>query len=171
MATRLEALAEKIHEQLNDQTVKSAFGRKEVARNDQRRRVVWVPVGGPLTPPEKRSAGTVVPNGTGQARRHDVVLRQERVQVHVTAESDESLEQLFENLLAAIGLTIPRPTWHEYRWVTEEEGQAGDSLRVPKIRFEITIQLPVAEEIKPLTVVTGEDHTCGFLTAEGEFES
>jgi len=164
MATRLEKFAAEVHDVLNDASVQQEVFQISVPKHAQRRRVCWVPTGGPLAPP-KRSGGTHLPTTPGAAdgiRRRDCALRQETVEVHVYAESRETVEVLFENLLAAIADIQQDIDWGRYVWPTEEAQNAGLLVRGSKIIFTFTLPFPVSEELAELTIVSAQEHTCEF---------
>lgn len=168
--SRLEEFTVSIHETLADSSVKRLFGRKSLAHQEQARRIVWVRTRGDIEAP--RQAGgrevppaTTPPGGTTY-RVRACCLRIERVEAHIFAEDDEKLDALLDNLLAAIYLTIPTPSFSGFAFPSQEEGKDGESLRTQKCVLTVAFRCPVPDEIKPLAPITGFTTTAGTLTQD-----
>jgi hypothetical protein len=161
MSTRLQRIAEAVHEELADRTVAMVVGREEAETHNGRRRVMWIPGQGKLVP-SQRAGGTLLADGT---RVVCVWNREEQLSVFIIAERVDTTEVLFENLLAALSEVIPESSMKNpgYRWVTQEKGQAGATLRSQLIEFTFTVVLPVRNELQQLTTITEE-------SVEGELE-
>lgn len=165
MASRLEQLTLDIHETLNDATVEHRFGRKHLEHHDQERRIVWVRAPSRLEEPRQAAARKVV--GTTEYRVTTCVDRMDAVEAHIWAEDDESIDQLLDNLVAAICLTQRFMAWGGYTYASQEPKEGGETARTEKIILRVSFRLPVPEEIKPLKVIIGLDHECGTLLPDG----
>jgi hypothetical protein len=161
--SRFELFSERVHAQLNDPTVVRLVGRKNLAAHEQARRIVWIHAPSTVDRPSQ-AGGKVVGSSTTGTRQQAVWMRLENAEVHVFAETEELVDQLFDNVLAAIDLAIPRVRLDGYVWVTEQEGQAGLTLWQPAIMFRCAFRLPVMDERKQLAPITAQEHECSLIT-------
>ena len=169
MPTRLETLAILIHEQLADPTVKRLMGRKNLTVGEQPRRIVWIHSPSTVDLPDQAGGELLGENANGERHRF-VWLRLENVEIHVFAENEETVEQLFDKLLGAIAVKVPRVRMDGYTWTNDEEGQAGFNERQAKIVLRCAFRLKVSDEQKPLAPVTGTEHNCQLITEETPFD-
>lgn len=169
MPSRLEDITIEIHERLNDATLERRFGRKELQHHDQERRIVWVRVLSPIDTPKRAGATMVV--GDPEHRVNVCQIRVETVEAHIFAETDELIDQLLDNVIAACWLTLQSVAvqFTNYSWVSQYENEAGETLRTEKVVLRLSFRLPVPEEIKQLTPITEISHVCGTLTNDGDF--
>lgn len=161
MATKFEQIVEAIHAELNDPTVLRQTGRLAVKENQQLRRVVWIREPSDITPP--RNVGGKLAGGV---RYRQVYTREERVEAHVYAEDEDTIELLLDNLLGAmhvVGGPSIQPS--KYAWETERAEGAAHLTSQPKIQLELTFMIPVFDERRPLTPLTKQG-VVGTLLAE-----
>lgn len=138
------------------------IGRKYLAKHDQKRRMVWVPVDSPVEPP-KTTGGRRVGTGATQTVVVDAFIRVETVEVFIFAEDEDTIEALFDNLLGVMKRVISGGLLAgPYRWLTEEDGGSGWVLRQPAIMCRFSFRIPVPRESKAVVILTGEDHTCEY---------
>lgn len=162
MASRLERAARKIHDELGDPSVECAIGRNELARHGQKRRIVWVHGQGRVERP-RQAGGRVVGSEANGTRQTATWMRLEAVEVHIYAEDERAIDELFDRLLVAIDEAYPNPEITGYTWTTDEPGQNGLTLRQPKIVLLLMLRFPVIAEIQQLAPLQGESHECMIL--------
>jgi hypothetical protein len=173
MTTRLEEIAEKVHETLDDPSVKRLHGWPALSEHAARRRAVWCSTGGTIEEP--RQGGGRRPTGetdTSEAQTARIVackIRVEDVQIHIYGETAEVTEQLLDNLIAAIYITLGTPMIPNYRWVSQQTETSGRTLRNEKIVLFLKLRLPVPEEISPLRKIEGITFSAVLLDDEGNF--
>ncbi len=151
--TRLEALATAAHALLNDATVARVMMRVREGQHGQRRRVHWYRVGGEIEYPSQAGGRK---NTADTERVPCVWERRELVECVIFAESEDTVEALLESLVTAIDKTAPNGAvaWEGYEWQENEIAQ-----RVPLVRLNFRMRLPVPDEIKPLTELTAVVNT------------
>jgi hypothetical protein len=162
--TVLSDIIDAIHERLDDSSVERAEGRKSLSEHHRSRRICWIRVRSSVTAP-----ANVGGKRAGNDRYRQIYTDSIAVEAHVQAESDDALEQLFANLLAAshaVCGTSAQPG--AYQWFTEQEGQSGHVLRGPKLILAMTFAVPVTDEIRPLKQLTGQDHDITWQGGSGD---
>lgn len=123
---------------------------KLAGRRDQKRRISF-----------ERASGTVkfssanVPLSVRNVTRHGRFARNERLKVTLAAENEDTLDQLFDNLINAI-FDIMGPNAFEaenaYEWGGQDSKGGAHTVRQPILVFELIIKLRVAPPV-PLSVV------------------
>lgn len=135
-------------------------GRKAFSFHGAKRRICWIEPRGKLVPPLQAGGRQV-----GSTRAPACKTREAEVHAFIYGGLDDTTEQLFEALVAAIcKLGEARYEMPSYRWVTEEEANAGHTNRTDCIELTVIARLPIQEEVKPLREVTGVDDVCGMLS-------
>lgn len=150
--SRFGRFVAEVEANLADTTVEFQLGRAREGEHGIRRRVMMYRAGGLILAP-KRAGGAMV-GGEGGVRIPTIYDRHESVDVVLHAESEESLDQLLDNMINAIDKVAPNGgiNWENYEWNENEIAQ-----RVPQVRLRFAVKLPVAEEIRPLTIITAEE--------------
>lgn len=150
--SRLSDFADSVHVALNDATVEKVIGQKNGNRHGKRRRLHWYRISGQIVP--ARQTGGTEENGN---RSPTELTRLETVQCNVFAETEDTLDVLIDNVIAAIQGDAPGGSvqWGDYTWAHDEYAKRG--VMVP-LTFEI--RLPVLSEQKALVTITDEDLTC-----------
>lgn len=173
MATRLKEVAVAVHELLNAalpeaEQVKDYHDQVALTQHQQRRRIVWLTQGGTTEPPKQ--GGGRLPSDASAYRIQACKTRVERVDAHLFAETRELTEQLLDQVIAALCTVLQVVEIPGYEWRTEEVGEAGRALRVACCVLRFLLRLPVPEEIKPLTPITGVEDVCGTLQPDGSIK-
>lgn len=124
-------------------------GRRETESNNDYPRIVFIPVGGPITePPSRVGHGLIDPNN----RQRIIALRQLQIQVECHAATDEDVEILLHNCVAAVRQAIhnsgPFPMSEVYP--DQEEGQDSFDKLGSLAVFTFTVNVPVYDVIRPL---------------------
>ncbi len=155
--SRLSAFVAAVAVELDDSSVEFVIGKKNEGKHGQRRRVHWYyNVGGEIEE-NTRQGGTKTDDDT--TRTVSVWQRSEAVLVRAFAESEDTIETLFENLITAIDRAagVQAVTWGPYTWHENEIGQ-----RVPMIDLEFRLALPVPDEITTLVTIAAVSTTTEF---------
>lgn len=158
--TRLQKFVSEVEAQLNDSTVLFRIGKEDEGQHGKRRRVHWYREGGTIEAPSQ--AGGRLNGDTDEAtgsREPTAWERYERVTCGIFAESPATADTLLDNMIVAIDHTAPNGSvvWERYEWTENEIAQ-----RVPLVRLVFSLKLPVVDEVKALTELTGEELTCQF---------
>lgn len=150
--SRFSDFVDAVHAELDDSTVLKLIGKKNEQKHAQQRRIIWMRDGGRVEPAEQ--AGGREENGN---RTVSVKTRYERIEVHLLAESEDTLDTLFDNWIAALDAVATNSVvWEDdYLWTEEDH-----TSRQPMVVTTIYKKLPVAEERKPLVTITNQSHTC-----------
>lgn len=164
--TSLGLLGARVAETLADITVEEYYGLASLKEHCGARHMHWVSPGGTLVPPAQAGAREVPANAT--QRKPACVTLEAEVQCHIFAESDEALERLLRNVLAALALGGIRYKSGRYRVPTQEDAEvAGITLRSEWMILTFTVNWPVIEEIQPLREVLSTLQTSGVIQADG----
>lgn len=149
---RFQKFADAVHAQLDDATVEQLVGRANAKKHTQRRRIIWMRVGGRVI--QSRQSGG---QKDGEGNRVDSILtRQERISVQIFAESEDTLDTLVDNFIAAVSQVSPSINWEQgYEW-----SEAEVSERQPFVEFTIYKKLPVPDKQQELITITSEQHDC-----------
>lgn len=125
----------------------------------QRRRIVWVAVGGQVVPPHPGRAGPVkVGEVSSTIAPYD---RRESVDVHLYAETLDATDALLDAVVVALNRVLGtcRPT---YRWATQEADASGRQLRSHKVVLRLTLHFPVIETPAAHTAIGSHVITASF---------
>ena len=154
--SRFTQLAEDVHTTLSNNTVSLVIGNDKQRRRGAKRRVHWYRRGGPIVPHSRAGASLV-----GAERIRTSFERQGTVECHIFAEDDNTIEDLCDNLIAAIWQTVNAGdvVFMDYDWDDDEINQRG-----PYVVLRFMVKYPVNDEISPLTVVTDTLHSCMIET-------
>ena len=154
--SRFSTFVDAVHITLNDATVQKVIGQKNEGRNRQRRRVHWYRVGGEVTVP--RQAGGRETTG-GTVREPAVWQREEEITCRIFAESEDTLDTLFDNVIVAIDNTARAYSieFGDYTWTSDKDEFAK---RIPMVELNMSLKLPVSDEQKTLVTITAEELTC-----------
>lgn len=163
MATRLSAFAAQVHARLEAAgvSVPQYDDAEGLTKHSERTRIVWVTTGGTIEPP-KQAGGRMPSNGSAERVRLCKV-RVERVNVYILSDTRQTTEELLEDVIAAVYNIASVCEMPSYRWPTQVKDLSGDVLRAQACVLDFSLRLPVSDEIKPLTTVTGQTHTCEYL--------
>lgn len=163
MATRLQGIAEAVHETLDDPTVKLLVGRKHVKEHAQQRRILWV------TAPSKTSPPKMAGEHFDQENEEEpsgvcIMNREQAVVVWVCAENEETTEKLFENFLVALEATLQTSyTFPTYRFVFEAEGENPRLARQELVELTFSVRLPVSDAPHRLATIEATEGTQELL--------
>ena len=165
--SRLELLAELVHEALGDQKFKPLFGREYLKAHEQRRRIVWCHAPSSIARPD-RTGHTLVGSDVNGQRQRAIWTRTENAEIHLFANDDGDLDApqvgLFDRFLVAIEKAIPKVSFNGYAWPSDLPSEAGHNQRQPWIVLRVSLPMPVTDERAQLFTVTGETHDCGIIT-------
>ena len=150
-----------IKTELDDATVAFAVGRLELAKNRQRRRLVWVETPGQIGPPGTIGGGNF--NNVGAvvgSRARPIYTLESEFECHVFAESRDTTWTLFKNLLGAIHAVVATDVQFDgYEWVTETEASAAFIKRQHVIVVRGLFRLVVTDESQALAEIQRIDTT------------
>jgi hypothetical protein len=156
--SRFSNFIDAVETELGDSTVKFVDSHPDrKGQHGPRRRIHWYLTGGTLEKAQ-RAGGTET--GGGTAREPAVFMRYEKIAVTLFAEDVDSLDTLFDNLIVAIDHVAPNGGVlfsDSYDFIFDQY-----SKRIPIIEWSLDVKLPVVDEIKPLKVLTDEQHTCEY---------
>lgn len=155
--SRFSTFVDAVHVTLADATVQKLIGDSHKGSNRQRRRVQWYRTGGEcVTSPQ--AGGRETESGT--IREPAVWTRLEEITCHIFAESEDTLDDLFDNVIVAIDNTARAFSVQlgEYAWSYPGKGEFAT--RVPMVELNMSLKLPVSDEQKTLVTITAEDLTC-----------
>lgn len=161
-------VAAAVETQLNDDSVKFQYGRDELAKHEQKRRIVWVRKLGVFEAPKNQGGKSVNGSGGVEQRIRIAFMKVEEVEAHIYAENEDSCEVLFDAVLAAIkrvGVWILQPV--RYEWQTELDGISASRQRQPKIMLVLQSRILVADEESTLVVITDIQHSCKLNGEQG----
>jgi hypothetical protein len=141
--------------------VQQVVGKANEGRNRQRRRVHWYRAAGEIGP-TTQAGGRL--SSDGLTRVPAVLERRDGIACLVFAESEDTLDTLLDNLIVAIDHVAPAGgvTWGAYEFLTEDKAEFAT--RVPVVQLEFALKLPVADEVRTLVEITGQEHTCTIET-------
>lgn len=142
--TRMRNFAELVMAELsaNGSGVAAYYEAAAAKQHQSRRKILWVAPRGRVISP--RQAGSkpnelsVDPLLTELAK-----VREETVWAWISAETRDVAEHLLDNTIAAIEHIESTATSVTYRWLTEEDGSAGNTNRSSTVQLEIVLPLPV----------------------------
>jgi hypothetical protein len=161
-------IVDSIHAKLNDATVKKLLGRKALSEHQQQRRIVWIRRPSPVVNPQ--NVGGKLTASTTQRTRTAYVIEQ-AIEANIYAESEDTLEVLVGNLLAAISLVLgPRAQKMVVDWETETDAPGvakGHLVRGCKALLLLSIAVPVTDEIAELVTIEEQGHDGNFENAQG----
>jgi predicted NAD/FAD-dependent oxidoreductase len=148
MATRLDKLVTSIKSRLTAGGVNVPHLTDALAltRHQERRRVVWLTDGGRIKPSTRTSGGY----GDNGRKLTMAATREEHVWVYCYAETRAVAEQLLDNVIVALSQHLETPSWQDYSWRTQEDGEAGHIQRCECARLRFSLPLPVPDYITPL---------------------
>lgn len=159
--SRLERITRAIHDEMADPSIEYLFGRKYLDQHGTDRRIVYVPNGGTIAAPNKIGADV------GSHRVRMCRARVSSVEAHAYAEDIESADDLLDALIAAVCLVVPDAVFGSYDDVSDEVGEAGETLRSYKVICRFQLRLPVPVEVKKLRTIVAIEHECGMLQPDG----
>ncbi len=159
MSSRLKAIVAGVAEQLGDETVEMVLDQVEVSRRSAPARVVWVPLGGTIEPTDH--VGGRLTAGTPPERRRAVYVDAQRVQVRLWATGEDrdkardAVETLFHRVVAATRRALLADArWGAWEWVTQLPERAGATVLGQLIVAELTVRVPVFDQVRQLSTVT-----------------
>jgi hypothetical protein len=156
--SRFSDFADAVHVTLDDATVQKLVGDSHKGSNRQQRRVQWYRTGGEMTADTGQAGGRETTGST--VREPAVWTRLEDITCHIFAESEDTLDDLFDNVIVAIDNTARAFSVQlgEYSW--EHPGKGEFATRNPMVELIMSLKLPVSDEQKTLVTITDEDLTC-----------
>lgn len=156
--SRFSTFVDAVHVTLDDATVEKLIGDSFKGANRQRRRVHWYRTGGGMTAETHQAGGRETTSGT--KREPAVWTRLEDITCHIFAESEDTLDDLFDNVIVAIDNTARAFSVElgEYTWTLPGKGEFAS--RNPMVELTMSLKLPVVDEQKALVTITDEDLTC-----------
>jgi|WetSurMetagenome_2_1015567.scaffolds.fasta_scaffold18131_2 hypothetical protein len=137
-------VGEAVHTKLGDETVKALYGRTELYKHEQLRRVVWIPVSSTISPPRNVGGKVRTDENGHRVSNNSVYTFEYALEAHLFAADEEQTELLALDLLVASyerfqASAQPR----SLVWQTEQEGSGGATKRQPKAVLTIVFRLPV----------------------------
>jgi len=157
--TVLATFATNVHTRLADPSVAMRLERKALEEHNQVRRVVWLSKGGTLEQPSKQG-GQLSGNVNNGQRAVIAAVRNETVHAYIYAETTDTLETLFHNVVAAIMLELGgRRRAGAYEFPTQRDGQAHNQ-RNECVVVQFTLSINIPEEIAQLVELDTLSHTC-----------
>ena len=133
------------------------WGRRNLDTNQPAPRIVLVPQGGSIVPPDMVGGGLIDP----QTRDNIVRVRVFNLYCFCWGENEEQTEQMEHNLIAAIERACGPSaiSFDGEEWLDQQEGKTGWSQRGQSVMFIATFKIPIYKTPNPLTIVTAIDHT------------
>lgn len=169
MRTRLQRIAEQVHADLDEPTIRAEHDRVAVAKHNQLRRIVWLTEGG--TGEAAHQAGGRPRCDKPDVRVVSTWLRVETAQAHIYAEDRATCEQILDRVIAALDEVCgPSFSGFSYRWVTEEQPNAGVTLRASKCILSFQLRMPVAVETQTLHPLPPAETDYGIERDDGSIE-
>jgi len=152
--SRFTDLIDSIESTLADPTVEFVVGNDKQKKRGQRRRIHFYRRGGPITTANRSGGGDI-----GSSRVATPWQREGVVEAHIFSESDDTTEQLTDNLISAIfNTTNTGLEFFDYEW---DDDQINQRTCYCILRF--SIRTPVRSEDLTLITVTGQETDKEFL--------
>jgi hypothetical protein len=166
--SRLELLSDMIETGLADETVKFFVGKKFCARHEQTRRAVWTRSqqesrveinprnagGQKFGADEKPSKQNAVVTSLTETREVQGLTRVESAELHLYAEDEKDLDDLWDEFLAVFRKNPAVITFRENQGITYVIQELdSETQRQPKLTALVYFKIPVATETKKLVKI------------------
>lgn len=154
--SRFTSFVDAVHARLDDSTVTKVVGAINKGKLVSRRHITWFRDGGAIEVPDRGGAGKTE---AGTVRQPSNWNREEVIVAQVYAESDDTFDLLFDNVIASIDKTAGPGSviWQGYESAFDEYAKRG-----VMAQLTFSLKLPVADEIKQLVTITAEELECKF---------
>lgn len=145
------------------------WGKEDLAKKEQIRRIVFVP--SPSSVEMPRTAGGFPLEVDGEmTRSSDAAVRVENHECHLFGENEEVVDKAFDAFIASAKRVLEQHViFGEYEWDPSALADRGAC-----IVFAVAFRLPAPAERAPLIPITAELHQCGITddieTVTGETE-
>ena len=161
MASRFNQIVDEVHTDPTLAGIGYATGRLAEKENADYPRIVWIPVGGPITPTDNVGGRLATGNTQRIKQLRTVELNCE---VHLWGQDVEQAENMMHLLIAACyRLLVGSVVFGSHTWATQTQTGADYSARGQKIELDLTIKIPVTDSADGLTVITTQTHAGKFI--------
>lgn len=150
MASRVDQLLDAFWANLQDPDVTRKKGRRALSERSQLPRITFIPLGGPIVPPDMVGEGKLL-GLEGETRSRIIRVRQLGFAMVVQGANEEQAEQLYHNAVATLEQTVSGSLdFADEAWPEQEEGQDGVERRGDVVVVNFTIYIPIYAQTKPL---------------------
>ena len=163
MTSRFQQFVDELVTTLDDPLLTASnvvMGRRETASHRAAPSLVLIPEGGPIVSPDRVGASEV---STGSKVRI-IALRQCTIEVQCHGRTEEETEDLLHTAYRAVR-TILHSSWSgegQELWPDQDDGADGFARHGRLAAFTFTWHIPIYDESKPLTVITGFEESETF---------
>lgn len=130
-------------------------GEGQRARNGPMPRIVFVPIGGPIEPPDRPGGRVIVTTGSGTKARQ-IYTRNLQILCELHGSNIENAEIMLHNSVRAMRKQLDNSVrFGEEVWLSQQEGEDGVNDFGEVVTFTFTVQLPIYDINRPLTLPSG----------------
>jgi hypothetical protein len=151
------------------ENLKWEVGRKQVKKNSRPPRVVWIPIAGPIAPPDDVGGRLV---GTEKGRQ--IATRVQGFEVHVQGCDIDETELLSDAVVAACWRSLSRGSvvFGDHTWTTQTPDGADFAVDGEKIVLTLQIKIPIPElPTVPTVLVAATSTSVSFGFASFDWDN
>ena len=161
MPSRFNQIVDEVHADAALAGIGYATGRLAEKENADYPRIVWIPVGGPITPTDN-VGGRLANAGADRIKQLRTV--ELNCEIHIWGQDVEQAENMLHALVASsYRLLAGSVMFGSHSWETQTQTGADYSARGQKIVMDLTLKIPITDNAQALTTITSETHEGKFI--------